>query len=74
MKTIWRIGFLSVTALAVIMELFASFDGNPNTEPWTQLIVKYIPGELAFAGIGALVLWLPVHFGIRYYRKRKKSK
>jgi hypothetical protein len=70
MKNVWRWAFLGLTALVILMELFASFDGSANTDPWTELIVTYIPAEIAFAAIGALCLWLIVHFGLRYWRKR----
>lgn len=66
--------FLGLTAVVLGMELFASFDGNTETEPWTGLIVDYVPDEVTFAAIGALILWLPIHFAIRYARKRKADK
>lgn len=69
MKTGWRIGFLGVTALAIGMELWSSFDGNPNTEPWTDLIVTYVPEEVTGLAIGGLATWLAVHFIKRYQRK-----
>lgn len=69
MKTGWRIGFLGVTGLAVALELWASFDGNPSTEPWTDMIVTYVPGEVTALAIGGLVTWLTVHFIKRYQRK-----
>lgn len=70
----FRWAFLTITALAVGWELFASFDGSTDTEPWTNLIVEYVPDEVTFAAIGALVLWLPIHFMIRYRRKAKADK
>jgi hypothetical protein len=70
----WKsVGFLAATAATVGWELFASFDGNPQTSPWTDLIVTYIPGEVTTALVGALVVWLPVHFGLRYYRKNRSG-
>lgn len=71
MRNRWRIGFLAVTALALVMELVASFDGNDQTDPWTDLIVSYIPMEITAVAIGGLALWLVVHFGIRYRRRRR---
>ena len=68
---VWVAGFLGLTAVVVGAELWASFDGDPDTAPWTDLIVRYIPAEVTFAAIGALVLWLPIHFAIRYWRKRR---
>lgn len=69
----WRVSFLGLTALVLGMEVFASVDGNPETEPWTDLLVSYVPGEFTFAAIGALVLWLPVHFGLRYWRRSRDA-
>lgn len=67
----WLAGFLGVTAIALAAELWASFDRNDQTDPWTDLIVRYVPGEIAAALIGALIVWLPVHFGLRYARRRR---
>ncbi|HET9788329.1 MAG TPA: hypothetical protein VFP47_14425 [Pyrinomonadaceae bacterium] len=72
MKTGWRVAFLGITALAIAMELWASFDGNPYTEPWTDLIVAYIPGEIIALAIGGLATWLAVHFIKRYQQKEDK--
>lgn len=63
------IGFLAATAAVLGWEIFASWDGDPGTSPWTDLIVTYIPGEITAVLIGGLVMWLPVHFGLRYWRK-----
>lgn len=68
----WVIGFLGVTAAGIVAELVASFDGSADTVPWTDLIVEHIPGEVTAAVIGALILWLPVHFGLRYWRKGRR--
>lgn len=68
-KTKWRIGFLGVTVLAIAMELYASFDGNPETEPWTWLIIGYIPSWVTFSAITGLFIWLIVHFARRYKKK-----
>jgi len=66
----WKsVGFLTGTALVLGWEVFASFDGDGSTSPWTDLIVEYIPGEVVALVIGALAAWLPVHFLIRYKRK-----
>jgi hypothetical protein len=68
----WVGGFLSVTAAALAAELVASFDGSADTTPWTDLIVTYVPGEVTAAAIGALLVWLPLHFVLRYRRKSKR--
>lgn len=72
MRNRWRLAFLGVTALAIVMELWASFDGNPGTDPWTDLIVAYIPAEITALAIAGLAGWLAVHFGLRYWRKRRE--
>lgn len=72
-RTVWRVLFLGVTGLAVGMEVWASADGDSTTDPWTDLIVAYVPGEVTAAGIGALALWLGVHFWRRYRRKAARG-
>lgn len=74
MRNRWRFAFLAVTALAIVMECWASWDGNPNTDPWTDLLTRYVPAEVTFAAIGALALWVPIHFGIRYRRKARNRR
>jgi hypothetical protein len=72
--TRWRIAFLGLTALVIGMELFAACDGSATTAPWTTLVVGHVPGEVTATAIGALVLWVPIHFWVAYRRKRKASK
>jgi len=72
-RTAWRVAFLGITAAAVGMELWASLDGDPDTRPWTDEIVSAIPVEVTFAAIGALALWLPVHFLRRYLRRKREG-
>lgn len=70
-KLFLRWAFLIITGLAVGWELLASFDSSADTEPWTDLIVDHVPFELTLAAIGALILWLPIHFYRRYKRKER---
>jgi len=72
-RTAWRVAFLGVTAAAVGMELWASFDGDPQSEPWTDLIVAYVPGEVTALAIGGLAAWLTVHFLRRYLRRNREG-
>lgn len=72
-RTRWRAGFLAVTALAIVLECVAAFDSRPDTDPWTDLIVAYVPGEVAALAFGALALWLPVHFYLRYRRRARDN-
>lgn len=67
----WVTGFLGVTAGLLTAECWASWDTNPDTVPWTELIVTYVPGEVTLAVVGALVAWVPVHFVRRYRRKNR---
>jgi hypothetical protein len=69
--TRWRTGFLGLTALVIGLEVWASADGSPDTDPWTDLLTRHVPAEVTFAAIGALLLWLPIHFGIRYARRSR---
>jgi len=72
-RHVFRWVFLAVTVVALAAELWASFDSSDQTEPWTDLITTYVPGEVTAAAIGALVLWLPIHFWLRYKRKAEKE-
>lgn len=70
-RWVWVAGFLTATAAALVAECWASWDSDPDTVPWTELIVTYIPGEVTLAVLGALVVWLPAHFLVRYRRRRR---
>lgn len=61
-KTKWNIGFLGVTAIAVILEFWAVFDNNINTSPWTTLIINNIPQWAFFSFLGAFAFWVFGHF------------
>lgn len=69
-RTAWISGFLSVTALAVVAELYAAFDTSPDTVPWTDLLVRYVPWPVLVLATAALVIWLPAHLWIYYRRAR----
>ena len=68
----YRLPFLTFTALAIVTECWFAWDGDPETEPWTELIVQYIPDEVTMLAIGGLFLWLLVHFGKRYWKRRQR--
>lgn len=68
------VGFLSATGAVLLWEIYASWDDDSSTKPWTDLIVDYIPGEVTTVLLGGLIAWLPVHFGIRYWRKSRKQR
>ena len=69
----WRIAFLGLTLLLLGMEGWAAWDNNDDTEPWTDLIVKYVPGEVFALVFAGLFGWLIVHFGLRYWRKQRAT-
>ena len=68
----YRLPFLGFTALAIVTECWFAWDGDAETEPWTELIVAYIPDEVTMLAIGGLSLWLLVHFGKRYWKRRSR--
>ena len=70
----WTAFFLTITALAIVFELIASFDGNPSTVPWTWLIVDNVSVEVFVPIFCALVGWLVIHFYLRYTGKVKPPK
>lgn len=69
----WRLGFLGLTALVIGLELVAAFDGNTDTEPWTDLITTYIPWEVFVWVGGGFILWFAAHFGYRYWKRHRAS-
>lgn len=68
-RQVWLPLFLGATVVTIALELWASFDGNDETDPWTDLLVAYVPAEVTALLIGGLTVWLFAHFGIRYWRK-----
>jgi hypothetical protein len=72
-KRVWPFAFLGLTAVLVGAEIWASADGNSSTVPWTDYLVRYVPEEVVYALLGALLLWAPFHFW-RRYRKRKTQR
>lgn len=69
----WDYVFLGSTALAITMEIIGSFDQSDSTHPWTEMITEYVPVEVTFASIGALSLWLVIHFARRYMAARSTA-
>lgn len=72
-RALWlSIVFLTLTAAAVGWEIVAAFDGNPDTWPWTQLIITYVPWWVTYPVLIGLFLWLMFHFAYYYVRKRRR--
>lgn len=72
-RTKWIIAFLGVTALGIGMEIYAAADGKDETPTWTELVIEHINWEVTAVIVGGLILWLPLHWGVRYLRKHKKE-
>lgn len=70
----WRVAFLGLTAVVLGMEFWAAWDGDEDTDPWTNLITTYIPAEVFALVFTGLVGWIAVHFGVRYWRKAKAKR
>jgi hypothetical protein len=73
-RTTWVAGFLTATVMVVIAELVASWDGDPDTVPWTELLVAAVPGEVFALLGGGFVCWFVAHFAVRYWRKAARGK
>lgn len=67
-RRIFRWIMIILPSIAILFELFAVHDGNPDTEPWTWLITQYIPADLFYLVFGGLVFWAFAHF-IKHYKK-----
>ena len=68
----WNAAFLGVTATAVAMEIYAAVKKDPDIKPWTGLIVNHVPKWVAFAGIGYISVWWPLHTQAHYRKARTK--
>ncbi|HEX6038898.1 hypothetical protein [Longimicrobium sp.] len=68
----WIRAFVAVFAVWLAMELWSSFDKDPDTVPFTWILVDHVSWELLLFVFGALALWLPPHFYIRYRRRARE--
>lgn len=68
-KKWWTVGFLGIIALAILLEIFAAFDTDPNTVPLTLYVINYVPVWIGLPIIIGFAIWLVVHF-INYYRNK----
>ena len=58
-------GFFAIEMPAVL--------NDEHNDTLTENVVAHVPGEPLVAVFGALVVWLSVHFGTRYAKKRKRN-
>lgn len=75
-RTAWGVVFGAATATAVAMELWAAFDGDPDTVPWTEYLVK-LPWWVLVPAALTLSIWLPIHLVLakrRYERGEENPK
>jgi hypothetical protein len=72
-KTVLSITFLSVTGVAVGMEIWFAVDHDPSTLPWTWWIATYVPAPITYAAIAVLVSFLMPHFIEAYAKRRAKT-
>jgi len=70
-QKLWTTGFLGVTALALGLEVWASFDDSDSTIPWTGLITEYVPEEITMLALSGASGWVLYHFYKRYKEKRE---
>lgn len=68
-RTTFTIGIMAATAVAVLLELVAVFDGSAATPPLTDLIIEYVPQEITTTVVAVLAAWLPVHFASRHPKR-----
>lgn len=72
-KRVWPFAFLGLIAVFIGAEVWASVDSSPDTVPLTDYLVRYVPEEVLYALVGALLLWLPYHLW-RRFRRREQAK
>lgn len=67
-RNVWiAAGWVTIAAF-LGWELVGAYDGNPNTVPLTDILVQYVPAQVTYALVAALIAWLPAHFHNRYDR------
>lgn len=71
--TKWKIIFLGITLLAIVLEVWAAFDNSEETIPWTKLIVSSVPVWITMPLIVLIFVWLFFHFR-KFYKKEKEKK
>lgn len=71
-RLIWTGAFLTITALAVGLELWAANDRDPDTTTWTELTTAWVPQTVTMGAIAALTAWLGPHF-VDAYKKREEQ-
>jgi hypothetical protein len=63
---LWSAVFLTVTAAAVGLELYAAADGNADTPTWSELIGAYVPQTIGVAAATLLAAWIVPHISAQY--------
>lgn len=66
-----KVGMVVVSLLWLMWELWAANDGNTDTTPLTVVVVEGVPWWVTMPVIAVLVVWLPIHFWVRYQRRKE---
>jgi len=64
--------FISSIIVAIILEVIFAFDGSPDTEPLTQLIIEHVNKYVFYTLITGFFVWLIYHF--RYWYRKQEGK
>jgi hypothetical protein len=76
-RWLFRVPFLAVTALAVVLavgtECWFAWDGNPQTEPWTSYLIR-LPWWLLMPLAVGFGVWLPWHLWDARRRKAQERR
>jgi hypothetical protein len=70
MRKIWIGIFLTLTAAALGMEIWAAADSSPDTLTWSELIGAYIPQTVAVGAAAILAAWITPHIAAQYRRSK----
>lgn len=62
----WVTGILGAFVVWLGMELVAVLDGKPWTEPFTDIVVGFIPAGVGIPLVTGFSTWLEIHFVSRW--------
>lgn len=61
-RIVWTVIFLTITLVAIVMEVVAGIFHPAGTIPWTEYLAQYVPWPIQLAAYVAFAAWLPFHF------------
>ena len=62
----WMVGILGAFVVWLGMELFAVLDHRAWTEPFTDIVVGFLPAGVGIPTVIGFSLWLMIHFVSRW--------